>query len=148
MDVCCSWMPNSTTLMNWSTASEFQQGQQSHGPHDLIIVTTIISICDKFVFCHCLVSCSLKKKPFPLIHFSFMATANKRLDVENHSKAICQMTKSMRYVASFVCFQYLVVWEMLSHAQTTFLATTVSALTRAKFVQTVLILTSSTAGSI
>lgn len=66
-----------------------------------------------------------------------MATTNKRLDVDTHSKAICQMTKSMQYVASLVCFQCLVVWEMLSHAQTTFLATTVSALTGTKVVQTV-----------
>ena len=52
--------------------------------------------------------------------------------MDTHSKAICQMAKSMQYAASLVCFQCLVVWEMLSHAQTTFLATTVSALTGTK----------------
>lgn len=38
----------------------------------------------------------------------------------------------MQHVASSVCFQCLAVWEMLSHAQTAFQATTVSALTGTK----------------
>lgn len=63
-----------------------------------------------------------------------MATAYKRLDMDTHSKAICQITKSMQYVALLVCFQCLVVWEMLSHAQTTFLAPTVSAPTGTRAV--------------
>lgn len=57
-----------------------------------------------------------------------MATTYKWLDGDTHSRAICQMTKSIQYVAALVRFQCLVVWEMLSHAQTTFFATTVSAL--------------------
>ncbi len=61
-----------------------------------------------------------------------MAATHKLLDGDTHSKAICQMTKSIQYAALLVCFQCLVVWEMLSHAQTKFPTTTVSALAGTK----------------
>lgn len=38
-----------------------------------------------------------------------------------------KQAKSMQHVALLVCSQCLAVWEVLSHAQTTFLATTESA---------------------
>lgn len=143
--LCCSCVPNMCT---WAAAG-WQMQWNSGGVNDHNRISACVHAASSsrpqspqyaISFSSVIVSFPVLKvrKPFSLLSTTFMATANKRLDMNTHSKAICQMTKSMRYVAFMVCFQYLVVWEMLSHAQTAFLATTVSALTRTNLLQTVL----------